>query len=57
MTEQTVQTATPEVVEQSHPKARPRAIPIILVAVLVVAGLIVWRLSSLVRQFPITLLP
>ncbi len=44
MTEQTVQAATPEVVEQSHPKPRPRAIPIIIVAVLVVAGLIVWRL-------------
>ena len=44
MTEQTVQAATPEVVEQSHPNPRPKAIPIIIVAVLVLAGLIVWRL-------------
>jgi HlyD family secretion protein len=44
MTEQTVQAPTPEVVEQSHPKPRPKAIPIIIVAVLILVGLIVWRL-------------
>ncbi len=43
MTEQTVQKATPEIVEQAPPKPRPKAIPLIIVVVLVVAGLIVWR--------------
>ncbi len=43
MTEQIVQGPTPEITEQAHPKPRSRVLPLIIVAVLIVAGLILWR--------------